>query len=145
MNSQKYCSTPPLHVVFSHLPLPYLRRKNSYKSMWKQTVLCASSCSVSMFGTKIAITASISPVSLSLQISHHKKSGASCCNCVYVLIFKGHKWGKICRCGMKKQMGGRRWRQRTCEGDRGGEAVVTPIMIENVKEIDVELNSCSIM
>lgn len=32
-----------------------------------------------------------------------------------------------------------------CEGDRGGEAVVTPIMIENVKEIDVELNSCSIM
>lgn len=70
--------------------------------MWKQTVLCASSCSVSMFGTKIAITASISPVSLSLQISHHKKSGASCCNCVYVLIFKGHKWGKICRCGMRK-------------------------------------------
>lgn len=35
--------------------------------------------------------------------------------------------------------------ENVCEGDRGGGAVVTPIVIENVKATDVELNSCCIM
>ena len=65
---------------------------------------------------------------------------------MYVLIFKGHERGRLCWCEMKsKWETGSEERKRVCGGEAGGKAAETVTVVKNVKEVDVEMNSSSIM
>lgn len=82
----------------------------------------ASSCSVSMFGTRNATTASVS-LHLFLSKSLIIRSVAFSVELLSVIVrmcyfFKGHKWGRTCWCEMKGK-----W--ETCGEERKKKCVGT--------------------